>query len=343
MTEVADLAAPSLSLPWLARTWARLQQSRDSGRLAHALLVCGPRGVGKRHLVERLAASLVCRERLADGAACGRCADCRLFAAGSHPDLIRVGPDPEAKSDEITVGAVRAFAQRESLTPSRADWKVAILDPADRLNPAAANALLKTLEEPAGRTLICLVAERIGQLPATVRSRCLQIRVPVPDASESLAWLRAQGLGGDLTLRLALAQGAPRRALADLDQERLEQRQQRLAGFLALAEGRADPLAEAAAWNALGPVLFLEWLAGWLCDLLRLMVAERPGRLDNPDQLQGFAALARRLDPAAGHRFLQRVLAARALAQTNVNHLLLLESLAIDWSGIIQGESPRGL
>lgn len=333
---------PERAEPWLSGIWSRLQQSRDAGRLAHALLVCGPRGVGKRQLVERFAASLICRARLADGAACGRCADCRLLAAGSHPDLMRVGPDPEAKSDEITVGAVRAFSQRESLTPSRADWKVAILDPADRLNPAAANALLKTLEEPAGRTIMCLVAERIGQLPATIRSRCLQIRVPVPDESSALAWLREQGLTDDPALRLALAHGAPRRALADLDQGQLEQRRQRLAGLLALAEGRADPLAEAAAWNGVGPVLLLEWLAGWMCDLLRLMVTDRPGRLDNPDQLQCFSDLARRLDPAAGHRFLQRVLAARGLAETNVNHLLLLESLAIDWSGIIQGETSRG-
>ena len=164
----------------------------------------------------------------------------------------------------------------------------------------------------------------------------------VPDESSALAWLREQGLTDDPALRLALAHGAPRRALADLDQGQLEQRRQRLAGLLALAEGRADPLAEAAAWNGVGPVLLLEWLAGWMCDLLRLMVTDRPGRLDNPDQLQCFSDLARRLDPAAGHRFLQRVLAARGLAETNVNHLLLLESLAIDWSGIIQGETSRG-
>ncbi len=262
--------------------------------------------------------------------------DCHLVAAGSHPDLIRVGPDPEAKSDEITIGAIRSFTGRESLTPSRADWKVALIDPADRLNPAAANALLKTLEEPAGRTILCLIGERIGQLPATIRSRCQRISVPIPAESDALAWLSGQTAAGDLALRLRLAHGAPLRALAEFDDDLLAQRRERLAGFLAVAAGTRDPVSEAAAWNHLGARQLLDWLAGWLCDLLRLMVTEEPARLDNPDRRADFAHLAGRIDPAVGHCFLRHVLEGRAQAETNVNQLLLLESLAIEWSRISQ-------
>ncbi len=336
-----DLLPPEAPLPWLTGIWSRLRGSREADRVAHGLLVSGPSGVGKRHLVELYARSLLCHTRGVDGMACGRCSDCSLLAAGSHPDLIRVGPDPESRSGEIPIGAIRNLSQRESLTPSRAQWKVAIIDPADRLNPAAANALLKTLEEPAGQTLLCLVGERLGQLPATIRSRCQQIKIPVPGESEALEWLKEQGTAGDLVLRLRLAHGAPLRARCELDETLLEQRRERLDGFLAVAAGSGDPVREAAAWNQLGAPSMLDWLAGWLCDILRLMITAEPARLDNPDRRADFARLARAIEPAAGHRFLQRILEARALAETNLNQLLQLESLAIEWSRIGRGITIR--
>ncbi|MBK1722022.1 DNA polymerase III subunit delta' [Thiocystis violacea] len=328
-------------LPWTARIWSQLQGARAAGRLAHGLLLSGPVGVGKRHFAECLAQSLLCRTPGPGGIACGRCADCELLALGNHPDLLRVGPDPESKSGEIPIAMIRLFTERESLTPSRAEWKVALIDPADRLNPAAANALLKTLEEPAGQTLLCLIGERTGSLPATIRSRCLQIRVPAPADAEALSWLNAQSPRSDWELRLRLAHGAPLRALRDFDDAWLAQRQERLTGFLAMAAGGRDPLAEAAAWNAPGAKLMLEWLASWMCDLVRLMATAEDVRLENPDRQADLAALARRIEPAVGHRFLQRVLEGRALAETNLNHQLLLESLAIDWSRIARGGEHR--
>ncbi|EXJ15368.1 DNA polymerase III subunit delta' [Imhoffiella purpurea] len=341
MSQHSELDASPLP-PWLGGIWSRLQGARELDRLAHALLICGPAGIGKRRLADALARSLLCRSRDAAGYACGRCPDCRLLEAGNHPDLVRIGPDPDSKSREISVGAVRAFSEHGSLTPSRSDWKVTLIDPADRLNPSAANALLKTLEEPSGQSLMCLVAERLGQLPATIRSRCLQIAVPVPAEDEALAWLRDRlpDPGTDPLLPLRLAQGAPFRALDELDQELFEQRRQRVAGFLAIASGRRDPVAEAALWNGQGAVRMLDWMSGWICDLLRLMAGGDAVRLTNPDQREVFMTLVQRLDPAAGHRFLGRLLECRALADTNVNHLLMLESIAIEWFRVTRGGGP---
>lgn len=331
------------SLPWTAPIWSQLQGARAAGRLSHGLLLSGPPGVGKRQLAAALAHSLLCHAPGPDGLACGTCADCHLLAAGNHPDLARVGPDPDSKSGEISIGAIRTFTEHESLTPSRAAWKVALIDPADRLNPAAANALLKTLEEPAGQSLLCLIGERIGLLPATVRSRCLHIKIPVPDEALALSWLQRQAPRDDWHLRLRLAHGAPLRARDDFDDARLEHRRQRLAGFLAIAAGTRDPLEEARAWNTLGAGLMLEWLASWMCDLVRLMVSEQPIRLDNPDQQASLAALSKRIEAKTGHGFLQRVLEGRALIDTNVNHQLLLESLAIEWSRISRSSRHRRL
>ena len=319
----------------------RLHQARRDGRLAHGLLFSGPRGIGKRHLVELLARSMLCDAPTADGLACGRCADCALIAAESHPDLLRVGPDPEAKSEEIPVAAIRALVERGALTPSRAAWKVTLVDPADHLNAAAANALLKTLEEPPGAALIVLVTEQPGRLPATIRSRCGQVRIPTPSSTDALAWLSGRIPQETAALRLCLAHGGPLRALDELDDVRLEQRRERIAGFLAIARGERDPLLEAAAWNGLGPRLCLDWLAGWLVDLVRLAVSEHPLRLDNPDQREALHTLARRLEPASLHRLLQRVLRARDLVETRANPQLVLESLSIEWLRVGAGQAIR--
>jgi DNA polymerase III subunit delta' len=325
----------AVPLPWTESIWSRLQASHAADRLAHGLLISGPSGVGKRALARALAQSLLCQTPNAQGLACGHCADCHLLAAGSHPDLLEVGPDPESKSGEIPIDAVRLFAGRESLTPSRAPFKVALIDPADRLNQAAANALLKTLEEPTGHSLLCLVGERIGRLPATIRSRCLLIPVPVPDESSALSWLTAREPRPDWPLRLRLAHGAPLRALAEAaDAAWPEQRGQCLNGFLEIARGRGDPVTVAGRWNEIGAGRILDWLAGFMGDLLRLSVCTTPPRLDHPDRRDELVELAQRLDPAAGHRFLKRLLEARALGESNLNQQLLLESLAIDWSRI---------
>lgn len=333
-------ASTDVLLPWLREEWTRLSAARRSGRLAHGLLISGPRGVGKRHLAERLAHSLLCGAPDRDGAACGQCADCRLLQAASHPDLLHVGPEPEAKSSEITIGAVRALVERGALTPSRGVYKVALIEPADQLNAAAANALLKTLEEPPGTALICLIAERVGRLPATVRSRCQQVRIGIPPLDQALVWLRERVPGADLELRLRIAHGAPLRLLQDLDEALLARRRERLDGLVAVARGARDPVVEAAAWSELDLDLALDWLTAWAVDLLRMSAHDAPSWLDNPDQRAGLAALAAGLDVAATHRWLQRLLRVRALGETRINPQLLFEACIIEWARIGAGRTP---
>lgn len=322
--------------PWMMPNWDRLARARASGRLPHALLMAGPRGVGKRLLVDRLVRALLCTRLRDDGTACGYCPDCLLVRAGSHPDLVWVRPDPDSKSGEIPIEAVRELTDRATLTAGRGGPILMAIDPADRMTTAAANALLKTLEEPPGPVLLCLVAEQPDRLPATVRSRCQLLMQRLPPRDQAAQWLGAQaGLpvgAPSIESALALARGAPLRALEAIGSDLLDQHGKLHDGFLGLARGDRDPVAEAAAWSGLGARLSLDWLGGWLCDLLRLAAAGEGARLDQGGSDHALAQLASRVDQVAAHRLLRRVFQGSRLADSTVNPQLLLESILVEWS-----------
>jgi DNA polymerase-3 subunit delta' len=322
-------------LPWHVSSWEILRSARAANRFPHALLVTGPAGVGKRRLVSLLAHSLLCPHADDQGNPCGRCRDCALWAAGTHPDYVEIRPDSEGQSDEIRVDAVRRLAKADALTAHRGGYKVIVIDPAQNMNTAAANSLLKTLEEPSTSTLLCLICEQPSVLPATVRSRCQVLRVPVPPRDDALAWLRQQAqvadADADAEKLLNLAHSAPLRALALVNTEQLTVRDGLFDGFAAVGHGTRDPIAEAAGWNQYEPAILLDWLSGWISDLLRLASGHATPRLINIDKADALRSLARRIDERAGHRFLQEILRAKAAEGSTLNRLLLYESLLVEW------------
>ena len=132
--------------PWQADVFADLQQRRVQGRLPHALLISGPVGIGKQQLANVFSQSLLCAEPQADDLACGQCHACSLYAAGTHPDLFRLSPEEDSKV--IKIDQIRTLIEKISLSSHYGRYRMVILNPADAMNIAAANALLKTLEEP---------------------------------------------------------------------------------------------------------------------------------------------------------------------------------------------------
>ncbi|MFZ3192718.1 MAG: DNA polymerase III subunit delta' [Moraxellaceae bacterium] len=208
-------------LPWQRPHWQRLRQRYP--QLAHALLLSGSAGVGKRLFADRLAAWLLCEQRRQQpeaDQACGHCQSCQWLKADTHPNLLRISRETDAKgkqSQQIKIDQIRDLMPFVQQTGD--GWRVVIIEPADCLNHAASNALLKTLEEPSERVLLLLVADQALQLSATIRSRLQQLALGRIAQDQALAYVQdeAQLSVAAATVALNLAGGAPLAALQLLD------------------------------------------------------------------------------------------------------------------------------
>jgi DNA polymerase-3 subunit delta' len=256
--------------PWHAEHWARLQGRGQRDALPHALLLCGAAGLGKRAFARRFVRGLMCTEAVA-GDACGHCRGCQLAEAGTHPDIVELTfglrKDHTPRS-EIVVDQIRELSARLAMRSQLGGWQVATIDPADALNAAAANALLKTLEEPAARTLLILLADAPWRLPQTIRSRCQRIEFQLPDPSVALAWLQAGGVS-DAAGALTAAGGNPGLARAWAQRGALEQRTEVRKDLAALAAGRGRPDEVVKRWLDDDPVQRLWFAAQAAADELR--------------------------------------------------------------------------
>ncbi len=224
-----------------------LKRALANDALAHAYLFSGESGIGKKLTATALAAAVNCRNSGPDGG-CGECPSCRRVASGGHPDVHNVAPD----GDEIKIDQIRQVQDDLALKPFEGLKKTLIVDSADRMKQAAANAFLKTLEEPPGDALIILVTSTPHSLLPTIRSRCQEIRFqPLPRRVLAQALMEKRGLTEeDARFLAALAQGSVGRAIEmDAGQEKAEREQvaalwaelPRLGAgeVLALAEGYA--------------------------------------------------------------------------------------------------------
>ena len=294
--------------PWQREQWSAWLATMAGGRVPNALLLNGTAGGGIERFGASLCRSLLC-ERGKDGA-CGTCNSCRLLTSENHPDYLVLTPE----KTEIKVSQIRALGDFFSLNPHYGRYRVAFLPEADALNHAAANALLKTLEEPPPGGVIVMACQRLARLPATIRSRCRKIRFPLP-GDAAVAWLAAELSIEEKQARRRLALfgmrplDAARKAGAGLDREQFhDELAQWLDGKLALAQAVEQ-------WGEQpGPVI-----QQWLLEELQQLAREHCNA------------------PAANPSFdvLQRLHARQSercrLARENLNPRLLLESGMLEW------------
>ena len=333
------MSALKTPLPWQQDAWHGLVARLESGRLPHALLVRGQTGLGKLLFATAFAEYALCREPKA-GLACGGCRSCTQFRAGTHPDFMRVeleerdgkaGEEGQLKS-AISVDQVRALISALQLSSSQvAGRKVALIEPAELMSTAAANSLLKTLEEPPAGTLILLVTAAPSRLPATVRSRCQALPLAAPPVEQALAWLTTQSARPDWPMLLAFAGGAPLAALA-LAESGISARRVAFFGALArLREGAANPVQLAVHPKEAYPEL-LRLLWSFTSDLILLKTAGNSVPLANHDQLALLQKAAEGIHLRSLYGYLDRIQAALQALETPLNRELAFSVLLSDWA-----------
>ena len=316
--------------PWLEPCRLTIATALAQGRLPHALLLSGLPGLGKGALADAIAGQLLCAAASLESGPCGRCTACAQLDAGTHPDYMKV--ELEEDASVIKVDQIRSLSEKLSLSSHQGGYKVVVLNPADRMNINAANSLLKTLEEPSDNTVLVLVCERPSQLPATVRSRCQQLRVEVPGQEVGIQWLAGQGITEPAKTYLKMAHGAPLEALKQAQAGSIEARREHFDSLVAILEGRAAPLTVAQSWAKEEDMQGIRWMRDWLMDLLRIAMTGQTSSVRSADLLDGLTRLARKLDSRVLFAQLERVNRILGLTATSLNRQLLTEDILLAWA-----------
>lgn len=337
-------------LPWQQADWQRLVGQGQ--RLPHAILLYGTAGIGKVALAELFAQSLLCEQVQADGLPCQACASCGWFRQYSHPDYRRIRPetldeeevtsegdDGKAEkasktkaSREIVINQVRALSDFMSISTHRQGKRVVLLYPAEALNVPAANALLKSLEEPQSNTVFILVTHSLDRLLPTILSRCHKIAMSFPAKDLALSWLKQQEVNQAEEL-LALQGGAPLAAY-ELAQSGQYQELQDLLQMLAQASPAAALKTADKLQKAELPLL-TSYLQRWLYDLL---ACQQTGIIRYyPRYTKVLQQLAKTIDVLALTQLIARTQERQAVASHPLSAKLFLEDLLLDYTRLVNG------
>jgi DNA polymerase-3 subunit delta' len=331
--------------PWHRAALERLLA--DRARLPHALLVHGPAGIGKAEFSRALAAGTLCESPRA-GLACEACASCHWFSQGNHPDYREILPESaqedepdeaaaeakaeKAKSLVIKIDQVRAVADFVALTTHRSGYRVLVVRPAEAMLPAAANSLLKTLEEPPPNTLIVLVSDRPARLLPTIRSRCRLLALPLPPRAAALEWLAQAGVAQPEGA-LAAAGGAPLLARDLAEPEEADLRRRLLAELA--KPGGADALLFAPGIDRGRVERFIHWMQTWVHDLVRVRLAGEPRH--HGEHAAALRARAKSADMEALFALDRELAEARSLAAHPLNPRLVAEHLLMAYNRATSG------
>lgn len=321
------------AFPWQDALW---QQLAGRTQHAHAYLLHGPAGIGKRALAERLMARLLCLKP--DGLnACGQCKSCHLLAAGTHPDTYVL--EPEEADKAIRVDQVRELVGFVVQTAQLAGRKVVLIEPVESMNINASNALLKSLEEPSGNTVLLLISHQPSRLLPTVKSRCVQQACPLPSPAQSQSWLKQKlpDLSQQVVEELLfLANGSPLTAVQMHEQGVIAQRAEVVEGVKKLLKQQIGPSQLAESWNSVSLPLLFDWFCQWSQLMLRYQLTGDEAGLGQADMSKVIQYLADKSSQPKVLAIQDWLLAQRqkVINKANLNRILLLEALLVQWASL---------
>lgn len=324
---------------WQNKQWQHILQQGE--KMPHALLLRGRAGTGKHDFALAMAKSVLCPHAGVQFQACGNCPSCLWFAEGTHPDFMLIGPEDAetideapkkktAKKSQISVAKIRQLLDYLTLSSHQQHGRrVIIISPADMLNSASANALLKVLEEPPANTLFLLVTSQPQRLLATITSRCQAVDMTLPSKSEALAWLSTQQVN-NADNALNLAGGAPLLALQIAEEGEANQS---LLKNLALG-AKLDPFACAPLFLGLGMERAIETLQKWSFDLLAYKLAQ--ALRYHAQQANALQNLAKSVNLKYLLSFQDKLLEAKKTANHPLSNEVQLEHILLQYTQLFK-------
>lgn len=327
--------------PWQVKTWQRLMS--DKKRLAHALLLHGQIGIGKLDFAVSLSQALLCDQTDFKHQACGVCPSCGWFEQDNHPDFRMIAPEQDERKDDelspkntkkrtqIVIEQIRELSDFLSLSSHKSDGlRVVIIHPAEALNSAAANALLKMLEEPPPNIIFILVAHQAHKILPTIISRCQKIDMPVPSTEDALAWMKQEGANSAET-RLSYAGGSPLIAVGEGEE-----------GVLAFIEickllsagAKSDIFQLSSACLPLGMENAINALQKWSYDLLLCHFTQKVRYHQSEEGV--VKKLAQQLNLVQLLNFQKMLMDAKKSANHPLNNELQLERLFLHYTQIFK-------
>ena len=330
--------------PWQNELWQRWQNLRV--RLPHALLLKGPRGIGKLDFAMRIAQSMLCETPTNGGQGCNNCPSCHWFELGTHPDFRLLQPDALAEADEgeereagkkkpsrlISVEQIRSLADFANLSAHQGKYRVVLIHPAEAMNSSAANALLKTLEEPTPGMLMLLVSDRPQRLLPTIMSRCLSIVAPLPSKDASIAWLREQGID-DPALALSQSGFAPLEAQRWLAEGSGREEHELLRRAIK-DPAKLDIYALAEQLQKVEPPNFIHWMQQWCYDLLSIKLTNHTRY--STEHIESLSKISKEFETSRLLQYQKELLVAQREATHTLNPKMFFESILLSYKHALQ-------
>jgi len=337
---------------WQQALWKQLTQER--ALQSHALLLKGKQGIGKRDFARNFAQWLLCSQPTDQHLACGQCNSCNWFIQNTHPNFYQIEPEaltestnessqptPSTKAKkkpslQINIGQIRQLSDFVNLSGHQSGYRIILIHPAESMNLAAANALLKKLEEPPARVLFILISHRPQQLLPTVRSRCQQIVMPIADSSTAIDWLKQQDVQNPEAC-LAAAGYAPLHAATSNDSEQSLQHAQFISKLSMQAD--FDPIMLAQTMQHWELSTIVDWHQKWCYDLLSFNTT---GKIRyNLAQSEAIQHLASKIDPKKLATYSRQLIKTQQLSRHPLNARLFLEEMLISYQQILSSQLTK--